>query len=470
VPKLDSPNGQPTARSPLANFLAQRIARLQPDTVKIGKNVSYTPGEEDDSASWADVAEMVDGTRWLLRGWVPYGMLSGIVAEPKMGKSGWVLWGLVRPIIMGLPWFTEQGKAEPGNVVWCDTEGSIGLNIDRAKKWHLPLERIKVPFPDDPFRRIDLENVSHMARLVDVICRYEARLLVVDSFRGAHKGDENSSRCGIGLQALASIAEKTQAAVHVIHHTNKLAPGTELTANNARGSNVFLAMVRCLLGVDRPDPRSEWRRVRVLCENFGVAPKPLGFRISDKGLEFGPAPEKPVKDKQDTGKDQAEKWLRVRMKPGQSYPAAAIIAEAEAAGFSHTGTLQRAKAALKVETVKTGKHHYWRRSALPDESADGAHGSPVRYTYALVDGTAIKVGRSDQHPEERLSGLQTGNPRPLRLLAYTTQLTEAQVKERLAEHHLRGEWFRLAPAVLAEIARWDWCDEEELARLRDDIA
>jgi hypothetical protein len=351
---------------------ADRKANLQPDTVTIGQNVDYTPDETDDTASWEDVAEKVDGTKWLLRNWIPYGMLSGIIAEPKMGKSSWVLWSLVRPIILGLPWFTEQEGAEPGNVVWCDTEGSMGLNIDRAKKWNLPLDRIKVPYPDDLFRRIDLDNGNDIGRLMGVICRYKAKLLVVDSFRGAHRGDENSSRCGAGLQALAEIAEKTRAAVHVIHHTNKLAPGTELDANNARGSNVFLAMVRCLIGVDRPDPKSQWRRVRVLCENFGVAPKAVGFRISDEGLEDGDAPKPPPKEREgrETKTDSATEWLRRRMKPGQRYHSAVILAESVNLDYSRS-TLARAEKALGVKVVKDGKHHYWERPEEPEGDDQG---------------------------------------------------------------------------------------------------
>jgi hypothetical protein len=212
----------------------------------------------------------------------------------------------------------------------------------------------------------------------------------------------------------------------------------------------------------------------VLCENFGVAPKPQGFRITDDGLEDGPAPTVPLEEEEETDKDRAEKWLRIRMEPGVSYPSATIIEEAEAAGFSRTGTLQRARKALRVESVKMGKQHFLRRPPQPGESvaestAESLAAGPRRYTYALTDGTAIKVGKSDQQPTGRVSELQTGNPRPLTLLAWTLKLTEAQVKERLAADHDRGEWFKPSPAVLAEIAGWDWSDEAELTSLRDGI-
>jgi hypothetical protein len=54
--------------------------------------------------------------------------------------------------------------------------------------------------------------------------------------------------------------------------------------------------------------------------------------------------------------------------------------------------------------------------------------------------------------------LQVGNPRPLMLLAYTAALTEREAHRRLRRSRLRGEWFKPAPEVLAELRTWDWLD------------
>jgi AAA domain len=347
-----------------------RSGGVEGDDVFIGC-AEYVRSDLDLTGSWADVANQIDGTRWLVRGWVPYRMLSGTIGEPKAGKSGWVLWNLVRPLITGCDWFTGQPGASPKdwhNVIWCDTEGTIGLNIDRMKQWGLPMDRVKFPFANEPFRRVDLDSNADIRRIFDVVCRYAAPLVVVDSFRGAHRGDENSSRCGAGLQKLAEIAERTGAAVHVIHHTGKLPPGVDISANNARGSNVYLAMVRCLVGIDFPDPNQDrknpWRRVRMLLESFGASPLAHGFRWGVGCLEMGRAPQRPEREKRETGKDRAEDWLRVRMRPGVWYPAVDITAEAEAAGFSPTGTLQRAKAALRVQTRKGGGSWQWMRGDI----------------------------------------------------------------------------------------------------------
>jgi hypothetical protein len=351
--------------SPEGYGLARQLAQhLRPDDVEIGVQ-GYTPGEQHDTASWADLAESNAGIRWLVKGWVPYDMLTGIVAEPKAGKSAFVLWALVRPIITGCGWFPGQVGSSPGYVVWCDTERRAAVNLDRAAKWNLPVGRILTPFTDKR-QVVNIDDPEHIKRIMDVVCRHKARLVVVDSYRGAHAGDENNSKISTGLQALAGVCEETHAACSVIHHARKMSVGEDLTINCGRGSNAFLAAVACQIAIDRPDPKGEWRRVQLLGENLGVAPRPVGFRVTDKGLEIGPVPKRPQNAKKETGKDRAEQWLRVKMKPGRWYPAAEVIAEAEAAGFPHSGTLQRAKAALRVETRKSGKSHEWRRDDITD--------------------------------------------------------------------------------------------------------
>lgn len=164
-----------------------RVALRGTDPVEIG-SAKYTPADEDDTASWEDVAAIVKGIRWLVPNLVPAGMLTGIVAPPKVGKSSFVLGALVRPVLLGERWFNGRPGPQPGHVVFCDTERSAAVNIQRAKAWGLPLDPIKVPFPDDPLRPISLEDPEHIARIQAVVCRYKARLVVVDSFRGRTTG------------------------------------------------------------------------------------------------------------------------------------------------------------------------------------------------------------------------------------------------------------------------------------------
>src|SRR5690348_16973137 len=97
----------------IEDILADAQRRLQPDQVNIGCT-RYTPGQEDDTGTWAELAQENAKVRYLLRHWVPYGMLTGVVGEPKVGKSAFAMGALVRPVVTGDDWYTCQLGSEPG--------------------------------------------------------------------------------------------------------------------------------------------------------------------------------------------------------------------------------------------------------------------------------------------------------------------------------------------------------------------
>ncbi len=162
----------------------------------------------------------------------------------------------------------------------------------------------------------------------------------------------------------AGVCEQTRAAAVVLHHTKMLSVDEDLTMHCSRGSTAFLAAVVSQIVIDIPDPRPNlrdaWRRLQVLGENLGIAPKPVGFRISDAGLTFGEAPKRPPKPP--TEKDDAEAWLRGRMKPGEVYKASEIIDAAVQHGHAER-TVRKAvteKLGVKPKPVrKDGKIAEW---------------------------------------------------------------------------------------------------------------
>lgn len=316
----------------LADLIRHRVVGT--DEVKIG-------GERNGeviTATMADAAKLVRGIKYLLRGYVPFGMLTGVISEPGKGKSAFVLHALVRPVITGCHWFTGRtGPSKPGKVLWCGTENDIAITLDRMQKWKMPKRRIILPF-EDPLQTVNLGDEAHIERIEELVNHFQTKLFVVDSLRGGHGDDENNSRVGRVLQSLAGIAERTSAACVIVHHTSKLMQGEEITANSSRGSNAILAMMRSQIGIDQPDPDSPWCRARMLKENLGIAPKPFGFRVTNQGIEFAEPPEPP---KRATQKDQAAKFLQQRMEPGTAYASSELLAEAEQRGFNKR-TVQRA--------------------------------------------------------------------------------------------------------------------------------
>lgn len=319
-----------------------RAGRSGADEINIGS------GDCGDvrAGSMADVMKRVAGIRYLVKGWIPFGMLTMILAPPGFGKSAFCLYALVRTVVTGdLPWFSGmRGPVKPGYVLWCDTEGTAAITVQRIKDWGLPPERIKVPYEDDPLLSVNLACEAHLEQIEAVVNRYRIKLVVIDSLRGAHGGDENSSKVADVLQKLAAIAERTNTAIIIVHHTRKMQFDEELSADSSRGSNAIVAMVRSQLGIDKPDKDGGWWRLQMLKENLGLKPRPIGFRIDGKGLEFGAAPEKPRKE---TQRDKAEDWLRANMEPGRWYPADELLCGAKRRRYSDNA-VQRAREVLGI--------------------------------------------------------------------------------------------------------------------------
>lgn len=69
---------------------------------------------------------------------------------------------------------------------------------------------------------------------------------------------------------------------------------------------------------------------------------------------------------------------------------------------------------------------------------------PTSNIYFISDGDCVKIGKADD-PQKRLSGIQTGNSKPLKLL-YTMkgdERLEGFLHELFADYRKVGEWFRL---------------------------
>ena len=301
------------------------------------------------TATMADAAEVITGVKFLVKDWIPLGMVTGVIAQPGVGTSSFALW-LARSELQGCQWFTGTKGAKPPRTCafWVDTENSMAITMQRMKQWKIPLEKMVLPF-ENPLLTLSLTEPNHLNRVEQLIESYQLRLVVVDSLRGGHGGDENSSGVmSIVLQTLAGIAERTACAIVVIHHTRKLTIKEEISANSSRGSNAIFAMMRSQIGIDRPDPTAPRKcRVRVLKENLGIAPPPLGFEIKESGLAFGTPPTKP---RPLTAQGMAENFLRAVMKPGVWTSSKKVSAEAEKRGIS-SATLQRAREKLGI--VKT---------------------------------------------------------------------------------------------------------------------
>ena len=322
--------------------------RTQPKTITIGSDQFPIENlDEVRGSTMEDVGELLGKIEYLVPGFVPKGMITGIIAEPGAGKSAYALAGLAKPVMTGGELFNGMtGTGSKRNVLWLPTENDMAITYQRILDWDIPKDKFILPFADDPLRAVDLTNQAHLDQIELLIHKYEIELSMLDSLRGGHGSDENNSKVGQVLQSVAGIAERTGIAFLIVHHTKKLTVDEEITANSSRGSNAILAMMRAQIAIDKPDPHSKWCRLQVLKENLGIAPAPVGFQVTPTGLQFGAVPQKPSKNAQ---KDEAAIWLRGRMKPGTTYKASEILAEAVQYGHSERTIRKAATAKLHIK-------------------------------------------------------------------------------------------------------------------------
>ena len=294
---------------------------------------------------------MLPDIDFLWEPWLPNGFISLIAGRVGEGKSG-VSLSLAGRILTGCAWPDGQPCNINGPVLWADTESSQSLLVQRAKAWGLPLDQILMP-SEGPLEDFRLDNRANWERLVQIARIKHPKLIVLDSLRGAHRGDENSSELQEILSRLANLARDLNVAVLVVHHLRKASDmerkqGDGLTLDQLRGSSAIAALARVVWGIDRPDRSSDVRRLLFLKSNMSSFPHPLGFEVTKEAVNW--YEEAPRSPRVETVKDNAEEFLRVCLQK-EPILAANIFAEAEQAGVSKRA-LYEAKKSLRICSVK----------------------------------------------------------------------------------------------------------------------
>jgi len=315
--------------------------------------------EQDQASTWLDMAKLLGPITWAWQLWLANGFMTILAAETGKGKSMLAL-RLAGCFILGWPW--PDGSAftgERGKVLWCEAEGAQALNLERAGKWGLPLDSLLNPL-GDPLASIDLDNFQHKQAIVTAAKREDVRFIVVDSLSAASKRrDENSSAMLQVVTWLATLARDVGKPLVTNHHLRKkgILDGGEPTLDRLRGYSGIVQPARLVWALHSPDAeRPEALRLSVLKSNLGRFPKPVGMAINDEGcVDFGEAPKAPQKKSR---LEEAMTWLEDTLSKG-AQKQADIAVSAEKSGIAW-GTLDRARKALGVESVKTEVGWLWR--------------------------------------------------------------------------------------------------------------
>jgi len=344
--------GLPRNEAALALASDPTVQREQTDT-------NEAPPPLPPAFTFEDLDLILPDIDWLWEPWLPVGAVTLLVGKPGSGKSALAL-AIAGIVTTGEPWPDSQENNELGRVVWVETESAQAIQRQRATAWGLPKARLIIPAKSDPLEKVWLDEEEGWQIIEREARRDGVKLLVLDSLRGAYKGDENTSDTLDLLNRLAALARDTQIAVLVVHHLRKrgMLDDNKINLDRVRGSSAIVQIPRCVWAIDRPDPLTpDVIRLSQIKNNLARFPEPIGFEISETGITWREAPTEPEAP---TQREQAADLLLTLLKDGPRL-ATELYEEAEQAGISKI-TLKRAKKALGVVAVRKEGHWWW---ALP---------------------------------------------------------------------------------------------------------
>lgn len=312
--------------------------------------------DQHDPSTWLDLDGKIGPISWDWPGWLAKGFLTILASEAGQGKSALLL-RIASCYTLGEMWPDGTTFSDnTGSILWCEAEAAQALNLERARKWGLPLDKILAPLPD-PLLDINLELSDHRSAILDIAAREEVKLIIVDSLRGSHRGDEDASSMFDVVVWFAEMARDLDKPVMLTHHLRKrsIIDAEGVTLDRLRGSSAITQPSRIVWALDIPDVKSkDVKRLSVIKSNLGRFPTPVGIMITEDGVICCDPPETP---KTETQLDRAVELL-LSLLMDEPMLQEEVEDAAKAHGISMT-TINKAKKTLGIlsakQTVPNGK-------------------------------------------------------------------------------------------------------------------
>lgn len=312
-------------------------------------------GHHAEPKTWADMENEIGPITWHWPGWLPNGMLTIVAAESGTGKSSLIL-RVAGCFLAGWQWPDgSKFTGDIGKVIWCEAESAQAINLQRAKQWGLPID--KILSPGNPLDDFQLGNQKHMERLREICADPEVKLVILDSLSGSDAKAERDSESAATVKQLAELARDASLPILLSHHLRKrnLFDTGPVTMDRLRGSSAIIQPARCIWGLDAPDINlPESKRLSVVKSNLARFPAPVGLHIDDLGVKFGTAP---VEPRQETVTDRAIDLLRSLL---AREPRLADEMETERIGAGISpASWQRSKKKLGIISFKKSSAWWW---------------------------------------------------------------------------------------------------------------
>jgi len=186
--------------------------------------------------------------KWVIEQLISEGSLSVFYGEPGSKKT-YALISLAVCVAMGKPWLGHV--SHPSNVLIVDEESGerrLTLRIGASLLGELGDENTPLEYVS--LAGFKLDNKNDVIEIQELIEERQAGLLVIDALADVMEGDENSKQDTQPIfSALRKIAESTNTAIIVIHHSNK--------SGGYRGSSAIKGALDLMVKIES-DNDSNW--------------------------------------------------------------------------------------------------------------------------------------------------------------------------------------------------------------------
>jgi|CXWL01.1.fsa_nt_gi hypothetical protein len=324
--------------------------------------------------------------RWFWKGRIARGKVSMIAGNPGLGKSQ-IVSSMAAIVSTGSTWPVDRTPCEQGNVVILSAEDDPADTLrPRLEAAQADLSRVFIldavtdgTLTNGSENRRGFNLKSDLSRLGEMLEEIGGAALIVIDPITAYLGttdSHNNAEIRALLSPLAELAAKHEAAVVCVSHFNKNSTGEALM--RVTGSLAFVAAARAAFVVTKDLEQDSRRLFLPLKNNLGNDQTGLAFTVEPIQLA---SPQGPIETSrvlwqpgavtttaqeamapQATGEersdlDDAKEFLWDILGKGAISPNK-VKKEAEEAGYSQR-TIERAKTALKVKSVKDGMKGGW---------------------------------------------------------------------------------------------------------------
>ena len=323
---------------------------------------------------------------WLWEPYIPYGKITIIQGDPGDGKTTMAL--AIAAAVTNGESLSGDIAAIPANVIFQTAEDGLADTI-KPRLEQFGADCCRVHIIDEDEKALSLSDM----RIEQAIVRTDAKLFILDPLQAYLGGADMHSANGIRplMKSLSAVAERTGCAVLIIGHLNKKGGKSQY---RGLGSIDIYAAARSVLTVGRIGIDDNMRAV--VHNKSNLAPPGASFAF---GLD--PVGGFTYLGEYDVGIDEllggrkipenqftkARRLIESALEQG-SVPAVEIMQAAEEQGIS-AKTLNRAKSAMGVLSVKRHEQWFWEKPIIVNEDTQDGHDTRTGFLSILNESGAM---------------------------------------------------------------------------------